>query len=122
MSRNVSRARTLRRNLTDAERALWYRLRHQQLGVRFRRQHPLGNYIVDFVCLDRKLVVEVDGSQHLESQRDQERDQWLHAAGYRVLRFWNHEVLGQTQDVLEAIYRALNTPTPALPPQGGGGK
>ena len=102
-------ARNLRREMTDAERALWRHLRGQQVaGYKFRRQHPLGAYIVDFVCLDALLVIEVDGGQHAERQRyDQERTDWLQQRGYRVLRFWNHEVLANGQAVMEAIGREV---------------
>lgn len=98
-------ARTLRRDITDAERALWRHLRKRQIaGYKFRRQHPLGAYIVDFVCLEARLVVEVDGGQHAERQfYDQARTDWLEQQGYRVLRFWNHEVLANAEGLVEAI-------------------
>jgi very-short-patch-repair endonuclease len=116
--------------MTDAEKLLWYQLRRRHLGKhRFRRQVPLGPYILDFVCLESKVVVEVDGSQHLDSVRDRTRDLWLEGEGYLVLRFWNHDVLARTQIVLKAIVEALdarapNCPHPAsghLPPQAGEG-
>jgi adenine-specific DNA-methyltransferase len=116
------RARELRRSPTDAEQALWARLRGRQLcGHKFRRQQPLGPYVVDFACLKQKLVVEVDGGQHVEqAEADAERSRWLRAQGFRVLRFWNHEVLAATDDVLEAILDALErSPLPNPPPQGG---
>jgi len=97
----------LRRELTDAERRLWLRLRRAQLGVKFRRQHPFLNYVLDFVCLEARLVVEVDGSQHTDSIRDVERDRALAAAGFRVLRFWNNDVLVKTDAVLQAIFTAV---------------
>jgi very-short-patch-repair endonuclease len=111
------RSRQLRKNMTDAEQALWARLRRRQMqGCKFRRQHPLGRYIVDFVCLERKLIVEVDGGQHQEQAGyDDERSQWLEERGYRVLRFWNNQVLSQPDSVLQAIYNALS------PPGGPGG-
>lgn len=103
-----ARARQLRGRMTDAELRLWHGLRRKQVdGARFRRQHPIGCYIVDFVCLDQQLIVEVDGGQHLDSVRDVTRDQWLEAQGFRVLRFWNHDVLLRTREVLEAIWAAL---------------
>jgi len=106
MSRD--RARELRRNMTDAERALWRHLRRKQVaGRRFRRQQPIGEYIVDFACLEKKLVVEVDGGQHAEEERDAARTRWLEGRGYRVLRFWNTEVLGQMDSVLAAIEESL---------------
>src|SRR5262249_15623756 len=112
-------ARPLRRDLTDAERNLWRRLRGAQLGTKFRRQHPYLNYVLDFVCLDAKLVIEIDGSQHVDSLRDAERDRVLAAAGFRVLRFWNNEVIEEIDAVMEAIHSAANPiPTPALPLKG----
>lgn len=107
----TQRARDLRANMTDAERRLWQGLRGRQLGgYKFRRQIPIGPYIVDFACLEARLVIEVDGGQHLGSAEDQARDAWLMSEGYRVFRFWNHEVLLQTTDVLERIWNALNDP------------
>lgn len=104
----------LRKQPTDAERVLWRRLRGRQLGMKFRRQHPYLNYVLDFVCLEHKLVVEVDGSQHAGSQRDAERDRKLVEGGFRVLRFWDHDVLTDTTAVLDAIHQAL-TPSPPQP-------
>jgi very-short-patch-repair endonuclease len=104
-------ARELRRCQTDAEALLWARLRDRQLaGVKFRRQQPLGRYIVDFVSLEKRIVVEVDGSQHSEDkreERDNERTAWLQDEGYRVLRFWNNDVLQNTEGVLERIMDEL---------------
>ena len=120
---NTQRARTLRKNLTDTERCLWSRLRRQQInGHKFRRQFPLGVYIADFVCLEARLIVEVDGGQHAEhASKDAVRDKWLVSQGFRVLRFWNNDVLRETDTVVEEIVQALkNTPTPALPRKGGG--
>ena len=91
--------------MTDAEKCLWRAMRGTTLGVRFRRQAPIGPFIVDFVCLEKKLVVEVDGGQHADSALDRNRDAWLEREGFRVLRFWNHEVLGQLNAVLETIMR-----------------
>ncbi len=100
-------ARLLRRNLTDAEQRLWSRLRRRQvLGWKFRRQLPIGPYIADFVCLEAKIVVEIDGGQHGGAE-DHERDEWLDREGYRVLRFWNNEVLAETDAVLEVIAMEL---------------
>ena len=118
-------ARQLRQNRTDAERKLWNRLRRKQLeGARFRQQTPIGRYIVDFFCPEALLIVEVDGSQHL-GERDHMRDEWLTKEGYRVLRFWNNDVLKNTESVVAAIFNALQsrliTPTPTRPPRGGGG-
>jgi len=96
-------ARDLRQNMTDAERRLWRELRCGSLGARFRRQVPIGPYIVDFACFPRRLVIEIDGGQHLGDTRDQARDAWLADQGFRVLRFWNHEVLKNVEGVLEVI-------------------
>ena len=121
-------ARILRSGMTDAEQLLWYRRRRRQLAnQRFRRQVPIGPYVVDFVCLEMRIVIEVDGSQHMDSMRDQQRDAWLTAAGYRILRFWNHDVLSRTESVLAQILDVMATtcPHPAsghLPPQAGEGK
>lgn len=106
---SIAKARILRGQLTDAERALWRRLRRRQLhGHKFRRQHPRGSYILDFVCLEKKLVVEVDGGQHaLQTEHDSIRDEWLQRGGFRVLRFWNTQVLKEMDAVLEEISRAL---------------
>src|SRR5688572_19278929 len=87
-------ARTLRREMTDSERRLWSRLRMEQLGVKFRRQHPLGNYIADFACLHPKLIVELDGSQHADqAEYDAARDQYFRVNGFSVLRFATNEPL-----------------------------
>ena len=100
-------ARSMRNEPTDAEAVLWDILRNRQLeGLRFRRQHPIGGYIVDFICLDRKLIVEVDGGQHCESAEDVARDAALLALGYRTLRFWNHEVLTDGDGVAATILEA----------------
>jgi very-short-patch-repair endonuclease len=106
------RAKQLRKNSTDAERALWRELRSRQLGgYKFRRQQSLVQFIVDFVCLEARLVVEIDGGQHNEEEDrayDESRSQWLQQDGFRVLRFWNHEVLTQLESVSEAISNALS--------------
>ena len=105
----VSFARELRWRQTEAEKVLWMKLRNKQLGgVRFRRQQPIGPYIVDFTTFERKLVVEIDGGQHNEGEgRDKERTKWLEERGYRILRFWNNEVLANLEGVLERIKEAL---------------
>ena len=114
MQADLKRARTLRSHLTDAEQVLWRHLRMRQLGgCKFRRQRPIGPYIVDFVCLEKKLIVELDGGQHTEQHRyDKSRDRWLNTQGYDVLRFWNDDVLMKVDDVREAIYHALTGPPP----------
>ncbi|WP_374664983.1 endonuclease domain-containing protein [Ramlibacter sp.] len=110
------RVRALRRSSTDAEAQLWNRLRNRQLlGLKFRRQHPIGPYYADFACLEIRLVVELDGGQHVEDAvRDARRAAAMAAQGFTTLRFWNHEVLGQMDAVLEAIRLAAEaalTPT-----------
>ena len=111
----VRRARELRHNLTNVERLLWKRLRLRNVdGHKFRRQHPIGPYFADFVCIERRLVVELDGGQHGENAvHDQERDAWLRSHGWRVLRFWNNEVIEQSDAVLGAILKALEDGPPS---------
>jgi phenylalanine-4-hydroxylase len=114
-------AKSLRKQPTDAELALWQRLRGQQLGTKFRRQYPLGSYIVDFVALDVRLVVELDGGQHAsERSYDQARTDYLQHLGYRVLRYWNNQVLGETEAVLNDIAANLE-PHPNPPMRAGEG-
>lgn len=102
-------AKNLRSNQTEAERKLWYHLRaHRFMGFKFKRQKPIGRYIVDFVCVEHRLIVEVDGGQHADqTKQDQQRDAWLRHQGYMVLRFWNNEVMQETEGVLERIRLAL---------------
>ncbi|WP_024279563.1 endonuclease domain-containing protein [Xanthobacter sp. 126] len=109
-----SRARALRETMTDAERKLWQVLRDRRLeGAKFRRQMPVGPYVADFLTFQHRLVVEADGGQHAESARDAVRDAYLAANGFRVLRFWNNDILLRTESVLEAIYQGLRaTPLP----------
>ncbi len=104
-----SNARELRRNPTDAERMLWRHLRLRQFeGYKFRRQQLLGRCIVDFVCLEKRAVVEVDGGHHsTQVLYDENRSTWLESQGFRVLRFWNHEVLKDIDAVKEVIWQAL---------------
>jgi very-short-patch-repair endonuclease len=115
------RARELRRNLTDAEKALWRHLRLRQLGgFKFRRQQVIGKYIVDFICLEKRLILEVDGGQHLEQMTyDSKREDWLKSQGFRILRFWDNAVLEETQAVMEAINEALVVPPPQSSPARG---
>lgn len=116
-------ARSLRSESTDAERKLWTRLRAGQLnGIRFRRQHPIPPYITDFFCNEAQLVIELDGSQHGDA-RDQARTRYLEALGLRVIRFWDNDVLMQTDSVVEAILAALiarSAPHPNPTPGGRG--
>jgi len=102
-------ARALRQRQTDAEKILWSRLRNRQLeGCKFRRQQVIGVYIADFLCLDPKLVIELDGGQHAErTAQDSRRTRYLQSLGFRVLRFWNHEVLREPDAVLEVILAAI---------------
>ena len=104
-------ARKLRRDQTEAEQKLWSRLRrHQMKGLQFRRQHPIGPFFADFVCLETKLIIEVDGSQHADQTiRDDSRSEFLRDAGYTVLRFWNYEVIGEIDQVVERIAKALES-------------
>ena len=106
--------------MTDAELALWRILRSRQLqGFKFRRQHPIGPFVADFVCLERKLVVELDGGHHAQqAEADAERTQYLQGAGFRVIRFWNNDVLTEMDGVAEWVLLALS-PAP-LPPAGEG--
>jgi very-short-patch-repair endonuclease len=105
----TARARKLRKQSTDAEKALWRLLRNRQLvGCKFRRQVPLGNYIVDFLCYEESLVIEIDGGHHqLQARADAERTAWLQSRGFRVIRFWNNQVLAEPDDVLDAILGEL---------------
>jgi very-short-patch-repair endonuclease len=117
----IKRAQYLRRNMTEAERALWRELRYTQLGHRFRRQHAIPPYVVDFACVEAKLIVEADGGQHTDS-RDQARDQYLERQGWRILRFWNNDIRENRTGVLQVIATALKheiRPHPNPPPQAG---
>jgi very-short-patch-repair endonuclease len=101
-------AKTLRKKSTDAENVLWKQLRRKQLeGLKFRRQQPIDNYVVDFVCFKKRIVIEVDGGQHsIERDKDSERDNYLVINGFKVLRFWNNEVLQNIEGVLEIIRKS----------------
>jgi very-short-patch-repair endonuclease len=114
----------------EAEKKLWFHLRRRKLaGYRFRRQVPIGSYIADFACLSARFIVEVDGAQHSEppnEETDKQRTEWLETRGYRVLRFWNSQVLAEIDCVTETIFNALDavpvrvTPHPDPPPAGEG--
>ena len=105
---SVQLARTLRRNATDAEKALWRLLRASQLaGAKFRRQQPVGPYIADFVSFSHRIVVECDGGQHCDNLADRERDAWFARQGFRTIRFWNNEVLDNPEGVLTVLLAAL---------------
>ena len=111
----VSYAKKLRKRSTDTENHLWYHLRAKRFeGLKFRRQEPIGKYIVDFVCYEKRVIIECDGSQHLaQEKKDQKRDQWFQGQGYRVLRFWDNDVLQNTSGVLEKVYQICKeSPSP----------
>jgi adenine-specific DNA-methyltransferase len=120
----------LRKRLTDAERLLWRHLRNRELdGWKFRWQYPVGSFIVDFICVEKNLVIEVDGGPHAETEeQDIQRSTYLNRMGYRVFRFWNNQVMQETEEVLEAILAILantdqNSPSPQpSPPRGGEGE
>ncbi|MEA3310914.1 MAG: DUF559 domain-containing protein [candidate division WOR-3 bacterium] len=112
-------AKVHRKNLTKAEVKLWVYLSDKKLNAKFRKQCPIGNYIVDFVSFEAGLVVEVDGSQHMESKEDKLRDAWLKSQGFKVLRFWNKEVIRNIEGVLKVIEDAISTPPPYPPPSRG---
>jgi len=101
-------AKDLRKRITETELLLWQHLRAKRFeGLKFRRQQPIGKYIVDFVCFEKKIIIELDGGQHVlqkEKQKDIGRDQWFETQGYKILRFWDDEVLTKTQAVLDAIW------------------
>jgi very-short-patch-repair endonuclease len=110
---SVARARSLRLNITNAERKLWYALRDRRFAnYKFRRQVPVGPYIADFICYSARLVIEVDGGQHAESARDARRDRWFAQNRFRVLRFWNNDVFKNLEGVLTLTLEALEQPTP----------
>jgi len=98
-------AKDLRKRSTDAERPLWRHLKAKQLdGLKFRRQEQIGRFIVDFVCYEKSLIVEADGGQHaVEIEKDEERTRWLEAQGFKVLRFWNHEILTNIEGVIDSV-------------------
>jgi very-short-patch-repair endonuclease len=103
-------ARELRTTMTDAEKRLWWLVRNRQLdGHKFRRQHPIGAFVADFVCIERRLIIELDGGQHADSTYDARRTAWLENHGWRVIRFWNNDVLSGTEGVLEVILQALRS-------------
>jgi len=109
----IAIAQKLRNNSTDTEKYLWRYLRGRQLEeFKFRRQHPIGKYIVDFINLERKIIIEVDGGQHSENKKDKLRDKWLEEKGYEVLRFWDNEVFTNIEGVIESIRKKLYSPSP----------
>jgi very-short-patch-repair endonuclease len=117
----LDRARALRQQASEAEKALWKQLRGRRLsGFKFRRQVVIENYIVDFVCLEAWLVIEADGGQHMEQKKyDERRSRFLESKGFKLLRFWNHEILAELNSVLEQVELVLNNPpSPQPSPQG----
>ena len=113
-------AQKLRTNMTDAERLLWDQLKQKQIhGAKFRRQYPIGRYVVDFICLEKDLIIEIDGGQHSESKEaDLQRDQWLKKKGFKVLRFWNHEIFKNLEGVKQVIEKNVLEPHPNPPLSG----
>ncbi len=107
-------AKALRNRPTDAEKLLWKYLRQKQMeGLKFRRQQPIDNYIVDFICLEKRIVIEVDGGQHaIRKEEDIVRDEYLRRQGFQVLRFWNNEVLQNIRGVLEVVRENCLSPAP----------
>ena len=117
-------ARQLRKDMTDAERWLWYELKAKRFDDRkFRRQAPIGDYIVDFVCHEARLIIELDGGEHAALvDKDNARTAWLNSQGFRVLRFWNFQVFEESEEVLETIWNALHAaPSPQPSPTRGEG-
>jgi very-short-patch-repair endonuclease len=107
--RQRDKARELRHRQTDAEKALWNKLRALRLeGYKFRRQHPIGKYIADFCCMDSKTIIELDGGQHCENKKDVERDTYLTSLGFRVVRFWNNESTENMEGLLQALSLTLS--------------
>ena len=117
MANTTTTARRLRRQQTDAERTIWFRLRGRRLaGWKFKRQVPIDRFVVDFVCADAKMIVELDGGQHAErTPQDEERTRTLESMGYLVLRFWNNDVMRNTEGVLEEILNTLSQQSPEPP-------
>lgn len=122
----LNRARTLRHEQTQHEHQLWQCLRAKRFAnFKFKRQHPIGNYIADFICFNPRLIIELDGSQHVESkQHDSERDTWFHSQGFRVLRVWNNQWTRQRDDVLQMIWNELHKGplSPGPSPTSGEGR
>jgi very-short-patch-repair endonuclease len=113
----LERAKWMRSNPTEAEMRLWSLLRDRRLAAfKFRRQQVIEPYIVDFVCLDQRLIVEADGSQHADNEADARRDAFLRAQGFRIRRFWNNDILARSETVAAVIQAALETPHPPKPP------
>ena len=117
--RKTAFARHLRRTMTDVEREIWHHLRNRALmGRKFRRQHPIGPYVVDFICVEANLIIELDGGQHADNPNDLIRTQRLEALGWRVLRFWNSDIMSNADGVVEVILQALQA-RPSVTPSSG---
>lgn len=119
----VKAAKNLRRQMTEVEKKLWRYLRDRQFeNAKFRRQYPIGKYIVDFVCVEKRLIIELDGGQHADNERDRVRDDWLRNQCYHILRFWNNDVTENLEGVLLTIQSALKNPHPDPLPKRERGK
>jgi very-short-patch-repair endonuclease len=121
--RLINLAKSLRKRPTDAEKLLWWHLRSKQIdGLKFRRQEPIGQYIADFVCFEKRLIIELDGGQHaIEQKKDRKREDWFTKEGFQTLRFWNCDFLKNIEGVIEVIRRACLHHPPLTPPIKGGG-
>jgi very-short-patch-repair endonuclease len=127
----IPQARSLRKTMTEAEKSLWFHLRDRRLlGTKFRRQYARGPYIADFACVELKIVIELDGSQHMTQESyDKRRDAFMKQQGFTILRFWNNDVLSKTDNVVEAIVNEINatfadeaSPHPRPSPVNGRGE
>lgn len=116
-------AKIMRRHPTDAENFLWQHLRAKRfLGLKFKRQEPIGNYIADFICYEKKIIIELDGGQHARKRNeleDKKRDEWMKSQGFKILRIWNNEVLQNLEEVLETIAGECESPSPLSSPIKG---
>lgn len=123
MSKLTQIARSLRSNQTDAEKLLWSKLRNRQLmNLKFRRQVTIENYVADFICFERGLIIELDGGQHNESAKDRDRSDVLESKGFIVKRYWNNDVMSNLEGVYRDLLDTLNTLTPTLSLEGEGAK
>ncbi len=118
--RLITFARSNRRAMSDAERIVWYWVRNETLGARFRRQHPIGPYIADFACLSHRIVLEVDGRQHIDSRYDQARDEYMRARGWTVLRFWASHIVTNMEDTRATIAAAIDAAPRSMSPLARG--